>query len=131
MPQIVDGKKLSQEIRAEIRTEVEALAGPKPCLATVLVGDDPASAIYVRNKHRACERTGFESLRIDLPASTPEAELLERVAALNADPDVHGILVQLPLPDHISPATVALAVDPLKDVEWASLMNQFTCSTLT
>jgi methylenetetrahydrofolate dehydrogenase (NADP+)/methenyltetrahydrofolate cyclohydrolase len=117
MAQVVDGKKLSQEIRSEVREGIEKLGRGRPCLATVLVGEDPASAVYVRNKHRACEQTGLDSVRVHLPANVGEAALLEQVQRLNEDPKVHGFLVQLPLPEEISPARVAAAIDPGKDVD--------------
>jgi methylenetetrahydrofolate dehydrogenase (NADP+)/methenyltetrahydrofolate cyclohydrolase len=89
----------------------------RPGLATVLVGDNPASAVYVRNKHRACANAGFASFRHELPAATTQAELLALIARLNADQAVHGILVQMPLPKHIDEAAVIDAVPPLKDVD--------------
>jgi len=113
---IVDGRKLAGEIRAEIRTRIETLDGA-PGLATVLVGEDPASHVYVRNKHRACQEVGIHSVRADLPDSTSEAELLAHIERLNADPAVHGILVQLPLPAGIDAGRVARAIDPAKDVD--------------
>jgi methylenetetrahydrofolate dehydrogenase (NADP+)/methenyltetrahydrofolate cyclohydrolase len=117
MAYVVDGKKLSGEIRAEVREAIEKQDRGRPCLATVLVGEDPASAIYVRNKHRACEQTGLDSVQVKLPADTSEAALLEQVRSLNEDPKVHGFLVQLPLPDEINPARIAAAIDPVKDVD--------------
>ena len=117
MTVVVDGKQLAAEIRSELAARVAALAGPPPRLATVLVGEDPASRIYVRNKHRACRRAGMESIEIELPETTSEAELLGHVARLNADPKVNGILVQLPLPDGVDPSRVAFAIDPDKDVD--------------
>ncbi len=123
MATVIDGKNLSEEIRAEIRKEVEELGGAHPCLAAVLVGDDPASAVYVRNKRRACEATGLESIQINLPAETTQTELLQQVAHLNQDPKVNGILVQLPLPRSIDPARIASAILPEKDVDGLHPLN--------
>ena len=115
----IDGKKISQDIKDEVKVEVAELnaRGIYPCLAVVLVGDDPASHVYVRNKIKACEYTGIKSVSINLPADTEENELLERVQELNADPSVHGILVQLPLPPQIDEDKVINAIDPDKDVD--------------
>lgn len=118
--ELMDGKALAAEIRGEIAAAVERRADaglPAPALATVLVGDRPESAGYVRNKHRACEKVGIRSLHHNLPEATAEAELLDLVARLNADDDVNGILVQLPLPPQIGEAAVIEAVAPLKDVD--------------
>ncbi len=123
MAQVVDGKRLSQEIRAELAEAIRKLGRGRPCLAAVLVGEDPASAVYVRNKRWACEQTGLDAVQVDLPAETSESELLERVEALNADPKIHGILVQLPLPDSIDSARIAEAVDPAKDVDGLHPLN--------
>ena len=115
----IDGKKISQDIKDEVKVEVAELnaRGIYPCLAVVLVGDDPASHVYVRNKIKACEYTGIKSVSINLPADTEENELLEKVQELNADPSVHGILVQLPLPPQIDEDKVINAIDPYKDVD--------------
>jgi len=115
--EIVSGKKLAEEIQADVRKRVAEIIGPKPCLAVVLVGEDPASQSYVRGKDRAARACGLESRQIRLPATTSEAELLRVVGDLNRDPSVHGLLVQLPLPEAIDPARVALAIDPAKDVD--------------
>ncbi|MBI1315030.1 bifunctional methylenetetrahydrofolate dehydrogenase/methenyltetrahydrofolate cyclohydrolase FolD [bacterium] len=118
--QIIDGRVVAAEIREQIGRDVARFAaqsGVTPHLAAVLVGDDPASAVYVRNKQRACEKTGILSTLHRLPAETTEAELLELIATLNAAADVHGILVQLPLPSQINEQTVLDAVTPLKDVD--------------
>ena len=117
--QILDGKSLAAQIRTEVKRKVAALAqrGIRPGLAVVLAGDDPASRVYVRNKVRACEETGVRSLLFELPAGVTEARLLQRVAALNADPLVHAILVQLPLPGHVDAAKVLQAVSPAKDAD--------------
>ncbi len=117
MATVIDGKKLGKEIRDGVAAQVAELRGAPPCLATILVGDDAASAIYVRGKHRACKRAGLRSLDIQLPASVSEADLLARVAELNDDSSVHGILVQLPLPDAIDEKKIAEAVLPAKDVD--------------
>src|SRR5262245_2584457 len=117
---LLDGKKLAQTMQAETAAAVaERVAAGKsrPGLATVLVGDDPASHVYVRNKRRACEQVGMVSIHHELPATTSQAELLALVQRLNADPAVHGILVQLPLPKQIDEAAVIRAIDPAKDVD--------------
>ncbi|ROR32707.1 bifunctional methylenetetrahydrofolate dehydrogenase/methenyltetrahydrofolate cyclohydrolase FolD [Inmirania thermothiophila] len=118
--QILDGKGLSARLRARLRERIEALAAaghPRPGLAVVLVGDDPASAIYVRNKRRACEEAGIRSVAHDLPSTTSEAELLALIDRLNADDEVDGILVQLPLPEHIDTERVIERIHPDKDVD--------------
>lgn len=117
--EIIDGKKISQDIKDEVKQEVATLKerGIEPCLAVVLVGDDPASHVYVRNKIRACEYTGIKSVSIELPADTEEDELLKKINELNADESVHGILVQLPLPPQIDEDRVINAIDPDKDVD--------------
>ena len=117
---IMDGKAISKEIQAEIAAEVATFtkqSGITPCLAAVLVGDDPASEVYVRNKHRACERVGIKSQMHKLPASTTEEELLSLIDSLNQASDVHGILIQLPLPTGIDTLRVLDAVNPRKDVD--------------
>jgi methylenetetrahydrofolate dehydrogenase (NADP+)/methenyltetrahydrofolate cyclohydrolase len=117
---ILDGKALSEEIRAEIAQDAAAFTssrGVVPCLAAVLVGEDPASQVYVRNKQKACEKAGLGSQLFRLPAETSQTELLKLIASLNADPKVHGILVQLPLPKQIDESCILKAVDPMKDVD--------------
>jgi methylenetetrahydrofolate dehydrogenase (NADP+)/methenyltetrahydrofolate cyclohydrolase len=116
---ILDGTAIAQTIRAEVRSEVAKLSaqGRKPGLAAVLVGEDPASAVYVRSKGKACEEAGMHSVTIRLPASTSEPELLETVDRLNADLQIHGILVQLPLPKQINAERVLRRIDPAKDVD--------------
>jgi methylenetetrahydrofolate dehydrogenase (NADP+)/methenyltetrahydrofolate cyclohydrolase len=117
---LLDGKALSQTIRAEIADQTShftAQTGVRPCLAAVLVGDDPGSQVYVRNKRRACEKAGFESQLFTPPATTTTEELVELVQRLNDDPAVHGILVQLPLPDQIDEQKVLDLVRPEKDVD--------------
>ena len=116
----IDGKVVSAHLREQIKKDVAALkekSGVTPGLAVVLVGDDPASAVYVRNKHRACDEVGMYSEVITMPADTTEDALLSRLTELNADPKIHGILVQLPLPKHISEEKVIAAIDPRKDVD--------------
>lgn len=117
---IIDGKAISATIRAEIAEKVKELkaqAGIVPGLAVIIVGEDPASKVYVRNKHRACEEVGFASFGYELPAETTEEELLALVSKLNHDDEVHGILVQLPLPSHLDEEKILLAIDPAKDVD--------------
>jgi len=117
---LLDGKQLAQTMQAEIAAETAEVVrthGIRPGLAAVLVGDNPASQIYVRNKRRACEKAGLASFLHELPASTSEADLLALIAQLNADPAVHGILVQLPLPPHIRESVIVDAVAPSKDVD--------------
>ncbi len=123
---VVDGLALAQEIRGELSQAIEAHlhAGRRaPCLAVVLVGDDPASASYIKGKRRACKRIGMDSVEHTLPATTDEATLLALIDELNNDPGVDGILVQLPLPESIRPAEIAAAVDPGKDVDGLHPMN--------
>jgi len=120
MAEIIDGKKVSEHIRAQIAEGVEKLkeeTGITPGLAAVLVGEDPASEIYVRNKRKACANAGMHSEEHKLPAETTEEDLLALVDKLNNDPNIHGILIQLPLPDHINESKVLRAVSPLKDVD--------------
>ena len=116
---ILSGNDIAAEIRAEVRARVSSLAedGLVPGLATVLVGDDPASHVYVNMKNRDARELGINSRQITLAAETPEAELLGLVQGLNADPAIHGILVQLPLPEHIEEERILLAIDPAKDVD--------------
>ncbi|MDH3318814.1 MAG: bifunctional methylenetetrahydrofolate dehydrogenase/methenyltetrahydrofolate cyclohydrolase FolD [Betaproteobacteria bacterium] len=116
---IIDGKALAAQVRATLKPAVEALAarGARPGLAAVVVGDNPASHIYLRNKVRACEETGVRSELHELPADVAEAAVLERIAALNGDARVHGILVQLPLPRGVNAERVLAAVSPAKDVD--------------
>lgn len=117
---LLNGKETAAAVRAEMREQIDALrAGGKtvPGLAVILVGDDPASAVYVRNKKRACEEIGMRSEVYTYPADTSEAELLSRLDELNGRADIHGILVQLPLPAHISEERVVRHIDPRKDVD--------------
>lgn len=123
---ILDGRKISGEVLDRVATGVKARvdAGRAvPGLAVVLVGTDPASAVYVRNKRKACKQVGFKSFDFDLAAETSEAELFALVDRLNADPAVHGILVQLPLPAHVNAAALIDRIDPRKDVDGFSAIN--------
>jgi methylenetetrahydrofolate dehydrogenase (NADP+)/methenyltetrahydrofolate cyclohydrolase len=120
MAKIIDGKLISKQVRAEIGDEVANLqerTGIKPGLSVILVGEDPASQVYVRNKHKACKETGILSFEHILPADTSEEELLALIDKNNADPAVNGILVQLPLPGHIDKDRVLEAINPAKDVD--------------
>jgi len=122
---LVDGTALSQRIRAEVAERADALAarGIKPGLAVILVGDDPASAVYVRNKVKACHGSGLHSVLERYEATMSQADLLARIAALNADPAVHGILVQMPLPKHLDAHRVIEAIAPAKDVDGFSVRS--------
>ena len=122
---IIDGNALSTQLRAEVAQRTAALTaqGRQPGLAVILVGDDPASAVYVRNKVKACETTGIRSILEQYPASMSEAELLARIDALNNDPTVHGILVQMPLPKHIDAQKVIEAISTRKDVDGYSVLS--------
>ncbi|MCX8745681.1 bifunctional methylenetetrahydrofolate dehydrogenase/methenyltetrahydrofolate cyclohydrolase FolD [Snodgrassella sp. B3882] len=118
--QLIDGKKVSQQILQKVAAQVQQRLDNqlrRPCLAVVLVGEDPASAVYVRNKKRACETTGFESRSYELPADTAEDELLALIDEMNADEGIDGILVQLPLPKHINSQMVLERIVPHKDVD--------------
>jgi methenyltetrahydrofolate cyclohydrolase (EC 3.5.4.9)/5,10-methylenetetrahydrofolate dehydrogenase (NADP+) (EC 1.5.1.5) len=117
---IIDGKKIAQDIRMEIRDEaleLKAKTGIVPGLAVILVGEDPASKIYVGRKEDACKDAGFGSREYRLPADVYENELTDIIGDLNLDKEIHGILVQLPLPGHINPNTIIEAIDPGKDVD--------------
>lgn len=126
MGQVIDGKAVAATVRTEVRTQVARLVerGITPGLATVLVGDDPASQVYVRNKQKACEDVGMRSFGHRLPADTTQAALLALVRSLGDDPAVHGILVQLPLPSHLDPQAVIEALPPSKDVDGLHPLNQ-------
>jgi methylenetetrahydrofolate dehydrogenase (NADP+)/methenyltetrahydrofolate cyclohydrolase len=117
--EIIHGKQIAQDIRAELQQEVASLAaqGVRPGLGVILVGDDPASKSYVTAKEKACEEIGIYSDDNRLPADTTQEQLLAKVAEMNADPKINGILVQLPLPKHIDEAAVLMAIDPSKDVD--------------
>ncbi|CAM4399014.1 bifunctional methylenetetrahydrofolate dehydrogenase/methenyltetrahydrofolate cyclohydrolase FolD [Bordetella muralis] len=122
---IIDGTALSQRIREEVAQRVQTLAakGIRPGLAVVLVGEDPASQVYVRNKVAACEKAGLHSIKEQYPADMTEAELLARIDALNRDPSIHGILVQLPLPPHMDSHKVIEAISAEKDVDGFHISN--------
>ncbi|MEK9777012.1 MAG: bifunctional methylenetetrahydrofolate dehydrogenase/methenyltetrahydrofolate cyclohydrolase FolD [Quisquiliibacterium sp.] len=122
---IIDGAALASAIRAQIAQRASALIarGTRPGLAVVLVGDDPASAVYVRNKVKDCEQAGIVSVLDRLPAETTEQTLLARIAELNSDPKIHGILVQLPLPRHINERLVIESISPEKDVDGFHVSN--------
>lgn len=123
--QLIDGVKLSQQLRAEIAQRAAALTaqGKQPGLAVIIVGEDPASQVYVRNKVKACGDVGFHSVLEKYDADMSEADLLARIDALNKDPKIHGILVQMPLPRHISPLKVIEAISPKKDVDGYSVLS--------
>lgn len=122
---IIDGKAIAQGLRAELKVRVDAMRanGITPGLAVIIVGEDPASKVYVGNKVKACAEIGLHSRRVALPANTPEVTLLEKIAELNADPAIHGLLVQLPLPPHIDSHKVLEAISPSKDVDGFHPMN--------
>jgi methylenetetrahydrofolate dehydrogenase (NADP+)/methenyltetrahydrofolate cyclohydrolase len=120
---IIDGKAFAERLRRQIAERVAMLGSAKPGLAVVLVGEDPASSVYVRNKARQTVEVGMTSFEHRLPAATTEVELSALVAQLNADPDVHGILVQLPLPAHIGATRILAAIDPRKDVDGFHVVN--------
>ncbi len=120
MAKLINGKEIAAEIRREIAEDTEKFKkenGYAPGLAVVIVGEDPASQVYVRNKHRACEEVGFYSKGFELPADTDEETLLALIDQLNHDQSIHGILVQLPLPRHLDEEKILLAIDPKKDVD--------------
>ena len=119
---LIDGAALAKHIRAEAAAQARRV-GVKPGLAVVLVGDDPASAVYVRNKVRACEEAGFLSVLERYDAQMTQRELVARIAALNADTSIHGILVQMPLPKHLDPHAVIEAIAPAKDVDGFSVTS--------
>ncbi|MEE1243940.1 bifunctional methylenetetrahydrofolate dehydrogenase/methenyltetrahydrofolate cyclohydrolase FolD [Frisingicoccus sp.] len=125
MTQIIDGKKISSEIKNELKEKVAALKaeGKEITLAVIQVGSDPASTVYVGNKKKACEYIGIRSLAYELPEETTEAELLKLVGELNQRSDVHGILVQLPVPKHIDEDKIIRAIDPAKDVDGFSPLS--------
>ncbi len=123
---IIDGKAVAAAVRERVAAEVvefDRERGRTPQLVTVIVGDDPASEVYVAGKHRACKEVGLRSAHHGLPAETTEAELLRLVEELNRDDDVDGILVQLPVPDHIDPDRVVATIDPAKDVDGLTPIN--------
>ncbi len=122
---IIDGKRIAQEVRAEWKIRADALKarGITPGLAVILVGEDPASKVYVANKIKACAELGLHSEHIMLPADTSEAAVLAKIAELNADPKIHGLLVQLPVPKHINSDKILQAISPTKDVDGFHPMN--------
>ena len=127
MAEIISGKIVSEKLRGEIRDEVALFKkekGISPALAVILVGSDPASMVYVRNKHKACLDVGIESIQIELPENISEDELLSKIDELNNDKTVNGILVQLPLPKHINESRVIERIDPVKDVDAFHPINQ-------
>jgi methylenetetrahydrofolate dehydrogenase (NADP+) / methenyltetrahydrofolate cyclohydrolase len=119
MPNLIDGRAIAEKVYIDLRRQIAELKakGVTPGLAVVLVGDDPASRAYVRSKDKMCRDLGLHSLKLELPASTTQSELLDRVEELNADSNIHGILVQSPPPAHIDEATIVRALDPRKDVD--------------
>jgi methylenetetrahydrofolate dehydrogenase (NADP+)/methenyltetrahydrofolate cyclohydrolase len=119
MPNLIDGRVIAEKVYVDLRREIAELKtrGITPGLAVVLVGDDPASRAYVRSKDKMCRELGLHSVKLELPASTTQADLLRRVEGLNADPTIHGILVQSPPPEHIDEAAIVRALDPRKDVD--------------
>ena len=125
MADIIDGKFISSEVRKNIAQEVAELAsvGVVPGLAVIIVGEDPASKVYVRNKHKACEAAGINSIVIELPEDTSEDTLISKIGELSGDDSIDGILVQLPLPKHIDEKTVIAAIPPEKDVDAFSYDN--------
>lgn len=125
-PILLDGDALARTVRADLAARTAALVargGPQPCLATILVGENPASATYVARKHADCLELGYASRELVLPARTSQAELIAHVGRFNADPACHGVLVQFPLPDPCDPVTVQEAVDPAKDVDGLHPLN--------
>lgn len=125
MANIIDGKAIAAQIRAELKTEVSALraSGVTPCLAVLLAGDDPASKIYVRNKKRACEEIGIESRELLFAQDVTQQALIDQIRALNEDPAVDAMLVQLPLPKHIDQAQVLAQIAPEKDADGFHVVN--------
>jgi methylenetetrahydrofolate dehydrogenase (NADP+) / methenyltetrahydrofolate cyclohydrolase len=119
MPNLIDGRAIAEKVYVDLRREIAELKekGVTPGLAVVLVGDDPASRAYVRSKDKMCRELGLHSLKLELPASTTQTELLNRVEELNTDSNIHGILVQSPPPAHIDEAAIVRALDPRKDVD--------------
>jgi methylenetetrahydrofolate dehydrogenase (NADP+) / methenyltetrahydrofolate cyclohydrolase len=119
MAQLIDGRAIAEKVYVDLRREIAELKdkGVTPGLAVVLVGDDPASRAYVRSKDKMCRELELHSLKLELPASTTQSELVRRVDELNRDPSIHGILVQSPPPEHIDEATIVRALDPRKDVD--------------
>jgi methylenetetrahydrofolate dehydrogenase (NADP+)/methenyltetrahydrofolate cyclohydrolase len=118
--QLIDGKQIAEHCRLQVQQQAAAMlqqTGVSPHLAAILCGDDPASQVYVRNKEKACAKAGLRSTLHRLPADVTQQQLQQLIAALNSNPDVHGILVQLPLPRHLDTVAILDAVTPLKDVD--------------
>ena len=128
---LILGKDVSEEIYAELRQRIEALKakGVTPGLAVVLVGEDPASQVYVRKKGEMCESLGMHSVTVRMPAETTQEQLMAKVAELNADPAIHGFLVQLPLPKHLDEEQVINAISPSKDVDCFHPRTWGACSS--
>lgn len=120
---IIDGKKIADHLREEIRDQVAKLGGRPPCLSVIMVGNHPASAIYVKAKRKACENAGITSIQVDLPATITEPELIAAITTLNERDDVDGILLQLPLPAHLKPEKIICHIDPSKDVDGLHPLN--------
>lgn len=114
---IIDGKKIAAQVQQEIKEQLVTMGGRKPCLAVIIVGSHPASLIYIDRKTKACGETGIESRRISLPEDTQEKKLIDEIEKLNHDDTVDGILLQLPLPKHISPSNILCRISPAKDVD--------------
>src|ERR1700716_79798 len=125
MPNLIDGRAIAEKVYVDLRREIAELKakGVTPGLAVVLVGDDPASRAYVRSKDKMCRELGLHSVKLELPATTTQDELLARVNELNGDPAIHGILVQSPPPKQIDEAVIIRALDPAKDVDGFHPMN--------
>lgn len=126
MAVVIDGKAVALKVRKEVAAEVKSISeriGKIPGLAVVLVGDDPASKVYVRKKQEACQEVGIDSVKIELPASTTQEQLVEEVKALNNDKKIHGILVQLPLPKQVDEQKIIEAINPAKDVDGFHPLN--------
>ncbi len=121
--QIIDGKAFAANLREELAAQVST-AGMQPGLAVILVGDDPASHVYVRNKIKACEKVGIKSFESRLPEQATQAEVAAEIQAFNDNPDVHGILMQLPVPDHLDSDALIQMISPAKDVDGLSFINQ-------
>lgn len=121
---MIDGKSIAAALRADIATKVAALTGKKPALAVILVGDDPASKVYVGGKIKACAEVGIESYEHCLPADTGQREIRHVIKNLNQNPDIHGILLQLPLPPHLDADELIQTIDPDKDVDGLTFVNQ-------
>jgi methylenetetrahydrofolate dehydrogenase (NADP+)/methenyltetrahydrofolate cyclohydrolase len=120
--EIIDGKDIAANVRAQLKEDVAAMSKP-PGLAVILVGDDPASHVYVRNKIRACQEVGIQSYEAKLPAKAAQAEVAAEIEAFNSNPNVHGILLQLPVPDHLDSDALVQSISPSKDVDGLTLKN--------